>query len=72
MNRKKADRMKKAEIPIKDKVQVSEQSRKGEAEMQLSTDGEDSVLFSMLLLGVIRDRANSLYIRVRFGIKKKF
>lgn len=44
-------------------------ARKGEL-MWLRIDGDDLVLSSMLLLGIIRDRANSLYIRVRLGIEK--
>jgi len=44
-------------------------ARKGKL-MWLRIDGDDLVLSSMLLLGIIRDRANSLYIRVRLGIEK--
>ena len=44
-------------------------ARKGKL-MWLRIDGDDLVLSSMLLLGIIRDRANSFYIRVRLGIEK--
>jgi len=46
------------------------EGQEGGSEMWLRIDGDDSILSFMLLLGIIRGRANCFYIRVRLGIEK--